>query len=227
MQRVVFLSKNEAWQEGLRVAPRYRGQGVSKILESHINQYLIKKNINTLRCCVYFNNKIMNASLPKKGWEKVKCYSLYQTTDFAFTDKQYTELKKIGQQDFSAVWPLVNQKDLYVSIGAKWQELTSQELIKLIVNERVWGFTQNNQLESIVIESKSETSQNKLWIGYINGNPATFTSLLEELKKLAYQKNSEYVGGFLPLNETFTTSFSEVGYQILDFENCWIYEKKY
>ena len=84
---------------------------------------------------------------------------------------------------------------------------------------------QNNQLESIVIESKSETSQNKFWIGYISGNPETFGTLLQGLKKLAYQKKCEYIGGFLPLNEIFTTSFSEAEYEMLDSENCCIYEK--
>ena len=225
MERVVRMSDSEAWKEGLRVAPRYRGLGISKILEFHINQYLIETNISTLRCCVYFKNKIMNTSLSKRGWVKVNRYSLYKAVDFDFTNKQYTKLKKLEQQEFNTVWSLVNDKDMYVSIGAKWQNLTSQELTKLIINERVWGFTQNNKLESIVIESKSETSTNKFWFGYINGNSATFTSLLQELKKLAYQKNSEYIGGFLPLNETFTTSFYEAGYQLLDFENCWIYEK--
>ena len=38
MERVVFLSGREAWLEGLRVAPCYRQQGISKILESHRNQ---------------------------------------------------------------------------------------------------------------------------------------------------------------------------------------------
>ena len=122
----------------------------------------------------------MNAYLPDKRWTKIKSYSLYQAVDFGFTNKQYTELTKLGQQDFNGVWSLVNQKDLYVSIGAKWQKLTSQELTKLIMNEKVWGLIQNNQLASIVIESKSEISQNKFYIGYINGNPATFTTLLRE-----------------------------------------------
>jgi GNAT superfamily N-acetyltransferase len=49
MQRVVLMSDDEAWWEGLRVDPNYRGRGLVSVLRSPMEQYLLTQNIRVLR----------------------------------------------------------------------------------------------------------------------------------------------------------------------------------
>jgi GNAT superfamily N-acetyltransferase len=58
MERVLIVSKKEAYWEGLRVDPSYQDQGLSKILEACINQYLYKANICVSRCYLLSDNKV-------------------------------------------------------------------------------------------------------------------------------------------------------------------------
>ncbi len=70
MERVLFLSDSEAWREGLRVDSRYRNQGLSKILDLNINQYLLSKNLKVSRTMILSDNQIMANILSKKGYKK-------------------------------------------------------------------------------------------------------------------------------------------------------------
>lgn len=226
IQRVVLMSQNEAWWEGLRVDFRYQRQGISKVLEYHRDKYLQENDIKILRCCIYFYNDIMSKILSRRTeWKKIENYSLYYCKK-PFLVSQKTILIQLKLNDFDSAISLIKEKDLYVSIGAKWQELTSKQLKKLLIEKKVWGLKQNNQLTNIVIKSKSETSQPKFWIGYIGGIKENLPILLQELKKLAYQQNCSYLGGFLPFNQIFNTSFSLAGYQMIEEEKCEIYERR-
>lgn len=59
--KVDIVSNFEAWWKAFRVDPYYRRQGLSKVLDSHVTQYLVENNITISRCCVYSDNEIGRA----------------------------------------------------------------------------------------------------------------------------------------------------------------------
>ncbi|WP_287297138.1 GNAT family N-acetyltransferase, partial [Moorena sp. SIO2C4] len=83
MQQVVILSKQEAWRSSLRVDRRYRRRGLSKLLDSHINNYLSQVNIPILRYCVLSDNEIMLKIVSRRGDNKIANYSIYKANILA------------------------------------------------------------------------------------------------------------------------------------------------
>ncbi len=75
MRRVVLMSDDEAWWEGLRVDPNYRGQGLVSVLRSPMEQYLLAHSIRISRNCVSSNNTIMKGIMARRGHEKVGSYA--------------------------------------------------------------------------------------------------------------------------------------------------------
>ena len=223
MERVVRMSDSEAWWEGLRVNPKYRGQGLSRLLESYMKHYLLENNISISRCSVLSNNQVMIDIMSRRGRRKIGSYAIYEAQP---VDSQNTQLVQFGQDKFDSVWLLITKSNfstLYASISDKCQELTKSQLRKRLVLGKVWGLQQDNQLLSIAVESPPAMSQSELWIGYVNGTKNTLSVLLRELRKLASHRDYSIIGGFFPLNDVSPTPLSLAGYQKLE-EEFWVYQ---
>ncbi|NEO45829.1 MAG: hypothetical protein F6K55_17560 [Moorea sp. SIO4A3] len=92
MQQVVILSKQEAWRSSLRVYRRYRRRGLSKLLDSHINNYLAQVNVPILRYCVLSDNELMLKIISRRGDQKIDSYSLYKADTIASPTNQLIQL---------------------------------------------------------------------------------------------------------------------------------------
>ena len=228
MERVVLMSDSEAWWEGLRVSPQYRGQGLSKILEFTINQYLVESGINISRCMILASNEIMADIMSKRGRKKVGNFDFYETDSI---NSPSTQLIKLNSNDLDYICSLVKnsndltlRQEIYVSYGGKWQEITVKELKKCLSLGKIWGLKKDDKLLSIAIESYSENSNEKFWIGYVNGTKNSLPTLLYELRKLAHSLGYTLVGGFFPCSEVLSVSFDLANY--IKINQRWVYEWK-
>ena len=231
IERVVRMSEKEAWVEGLRVDPNYRRQGLSRILESHINQYLSENNISVCRSCIYSDNEIMKGVMSRRGHKKIDSYAFYETKPIPMPISQ---LIKLTIEDLEDIWSFINkpnfsekQPNIYPSCVFKCQKLTSEKLRECLFLGKVFGLKQNEQLLSMAIEipleSYSEISNTELFIGYINSAQENLSTLLLELQKLAYYLKRSAIFAFFPINEILDLSLSRAGYQEFERE-CYVYE---
>lgn len=122
--------------------------------------------------------------------------------------------------------------------GSKWQELTSEKLKNHLNEGRVWGLKRGNELFAFAIQMPvytvdylEGTSQGSwkgahqtLWIGYANGTDEGLTTLLHELRQLAYSKGYLAVGGFFPISDRTLESLDIAGYQQAEELEYWVYE---
>lgn len=226
MERVMRMSDSEAWWEGLRVNPQYRGQGLSKILEFNINKYLVESGINISRCMILSSNEIMADIMSKRGRKKIGNFDFYEVESI---DSPSTQLIQLNSKDFDSICSLVKnynylnlRQNLYVSCGGKWQELTVKELRQRLASGKIWGLKEDDRLLSMAIESYSENSNQKFWIGYVNGTKNSLPTLLYELRKLAHCLGYTLVGGFFLCNEVLSVSFGLADY--IQINQRWVYE---
>jgi GNAT superfamily N-acetyltransferase len=228
MIRVVLMSEREAWWEGLRVDPRYRKRGLVKLLEASVERYLVAANINISRSAVLASNEIMNGIMIRRGRQKVGRYFWYVADSINSSPSQ---LKKLEISDFDSIWNLITTSPhfdrevcLYISRSAKWQELTAQNLTQRLVSGQAWGLKQDNHCQSMAIQSYLEGSNNSLWIGYATGDNNSFSTLLNELRSLAYCIGYPTVSGFFPQNSFVADALANAGYRKFDPEELWVYE---
>lgn len=228
MQRVVLMSDDEAWWEGLRVDPNYRGRGLVSVLRSPMEQYLLTQNIRVLRSCLSSDNTIMKGIMARRGYEKVGSYAPYVAEVLPSLPSQLVQL---DSSDCDSVGRFVTSSNvfeqkrcLYINRGAKWQELTLKQLKTRLNQGKVWGLKQNHQLRSMAIESYLEGSNQKFWIGYVNGTTENLPILMLELRNLAHHKGYQSIGGIFPICDLVLKSLEVADYRRITKEEYWVYE---
>jgi GNAT superfamily N-acetyltransferase len=228
MIRVVLMSEHEAWWEGLRVDRRYRGKGLVGVLRCHMERFLQEAGISVSRNCVSSENTIMNGIMARRGRQKVGRYAPYKADPI---DSSLSHLVQLSSDDFDSAWALVASSDfrtggpcLYINRGAKWQELTTQQLSDRLEAGLVWAIKQGHQVIAMAIQSYLEGSNKTLWIGYADGTTEGLTSLLRELRLLAHSEGYLAVAGIFPLCDRVLQSLTLAGYQRVEEQEYWVYE---
>ncbi|KYC44155.1 hypothetical protein WA1_03185 [Scytonema hofmannii PCC 7110] len=228
MIRLVLMSEREAWWEGLRVDPRYRKRGLVKVLEASVERYLAEANVSISRSAVLANNALMNDIMVRRDRQKVGCYFDYVAPSINSSSGQ---LKKLEISDFDSLSKLITiyphderEVCLYINRGAKWQELTAQQLTQRLKSGQVWGLKQNDCCQSMAIQSYLEGSNKTLWIGFATGDNESLPTLLHELRQLAYCMGYQTVSGMFPQNSFILDSLARAGYQKVESEELWLYE---
>ncbi len=229
MQEVTILSKQEAWQSSLRVDPCYRRRGLSKLLDSHTNQYLSQVNVPILRYCVYSDNEIMLKIISRRRDNKLDSYSLYKSDTIASVTHLLIQL---NLKNFDDILELIHRQNLlnkkqifYTQLITKCQTLTSKVLKECLLQGKIFGLIQNESLQGIAIQSYSEVSEEEFYIGYLHGEPEILTVLLCELCKLAYSLGSSVVRGLFPLNDLFGDALSQAAFQRIHQAEAGIYQR--
>ncbi|MEM1168465.1 MAG: GNAT family N-acetyltransferase [Cyanobacteria bacterium P01_H01_bin.35] len=207
--RVFLVSDSEAWWEGLRVDRAYRGQGIARILNSQIEEFLRENNVKISRCIVRSEDQVMLGMMTRRNRKIIANYIPHRSTPIStvesLSDSTFTQL---NNYDLNSAWKLINSPDFYgennffyVCPGAKWQELT-MELLKNIIEEGlVWGMKQSDRLVSLAIQSSLERDKEVFWLGYVRGTKESLPILLLELRHLGFQKKYSSIGGFFPTCE--------------------------
>ena len=230
--RVALVSDSEAWWEGLRVAPAYRGRGIASILESEREQFVQEAHLKVSRTCVSSDNTIRNKMMAKRGRRKLATYVYHQAISRENSNgHKITQIVQLNWPDFNSTWRLINNSEflsenpcLYVNRGAKWQELTPEQLKTCLEHGRVWGYKQNDELRSLAIESPLEASRQTFCVGYIKGKSETLPILLLKLRQLAFEKGYSTVGGFFPIDDYLLKSLEKAGYCKANLGEVWVYQ---
>ena len=228
MERVVLMSEQEAWWEGLRIDPRYRGQGLVGVLRPYLEQYLQEAGISISRTCISSENCIMQGIMARRDRKRVGRYTSYNADPI---DSPLTQLVQLTKDDCDVAWQRVTSQNffteercLYIQRGAKWQELTTQQLSQRIEAGLVWGVKQGKQVLSLTIQSYLEGSNQMLWVGYANGTAESLPILLRELRLLAHRQGYRAVGGIFPFCDFVIESLNIAGYKRTEEQEYWVYE---
>lgn len=227
MTRVVRLSEQEGWWEGLRVDPQYRGRGLVGVLEPQVKQYFREVGVKVIRSCVAQWNTVMHGIVQRRGYQLIGCYQLYQIDAVGASVRQ---IGKLAGDDLGAVWSFLNREgdltfsSLFVSRGAKWQALTIEQLSDRLSAGLVWGYRQGNDLQSLLIQSYMESADATLWVGYVDGKLENLPVLLQEMRILAAQQGYPSVSGFFPKSDRMVELLQHAGYCPSSEEEFWVYE---
>ncbi|MBD1909388.1 MULTISPECIES: GNAT family N-acetyltransferase [unclassified Leptolyngbya] len=233
MTRMVQLSDQEGWWEGLRVDPQYRGRGVVRCLDPAIAHYFQSRNISTIRCCVGAWNHAMPPIIKRRGYELVGRYLIHsaeaisvETVNLKATSTK--PLKQLTVDDCEQAWQLIQQgkeSPLFICRGAKWQTLTRKQLQERLQGGKVWGYW-HHPLQGLLIQSHLENEDSVLWVGHIEGNPDGLVGLLEGMKSLAFHLKYPKVSGFFLKTAPLLSALEQAGYSASPTGEFWVYEKR-
>lgn len=231
VERVALMSEREAWWEGLRVDPRYRGRGLVGRMRPHVRRYLWEHNITVSRMATSSENTIVHGMAARRGMQRVGRYVLYEAAPM---DAPLDRLEQLTGDDFDAAWALLESSDifagvhhLYVSRGWAWQELTPRQLRTRIDSGKVWGLRQGRQVIGLTILSPAEGGEEQLWIGYADATLEALPTLLSELRRLAQRERCPKVGGHFPTLDRILQALEIARYRQAWEPEMWVYETRY
>ena len=231
IERVLLMSEHEAWWEGLRVDPQYRGRGLVAAMRPHARRYLEEHGITIGRMATASTNTIVQGMAARRGMQRVGRYVLYEAEA---VDAPLTRLRPFAPEDFEAVWAFLEASELfaavhrlYASRGWAWQELTPQQLRQRLEGGTVWGFQEDARVTAMAILSRPEDGENPLWPGYVDGAAEPLAELLRELRRLAHARGRAKVRGHFPIFDRVLQALEAAGYRRAWDPEVWVYERRY
>jgi GNAT superfamily N-acetyltransferase len=228
MTRVVQLSRHEGWWEALRVDPQYRRQGLVRQLDPAIDHYFQTRGIATVRCCVARWNSGVPDLIGRQGYVPI---ADYQQHSAPAVDAPLKQLTQLSESEVETVWQFIGERHsappLFVSRGAKWQQLTIEQIQERLRDGNIWGYWQQQELQGLMVQSHLESADSSLWVGYLEGTAPDLPDLLQEIKQLASHLGYPTASGFLPKTKDWPTLLEQADYSTSSGDEFGVYEKQF
>lgn len=224
MTRLVRLSEEEGWWEGLRVDRSYRRLGLGAKLSETTLQAAKQWGLRTLRTAILQTNTPMHPFAQQWGYRPLADYGVYGA---AAQPGSLQTLQPLQPHHLGPIWAALqrwNAPTLFVSHGAKWQTLTRSILAKRLAAGRVWGMREGDRLHSLFIHSDRDTPNGTLWIGWLHSTDAALQPTLQDLRHLAHQQGFGAIGGFLSDSEALRPGLTAMGYSTTFASAFRVYE---
>jgi GNAT superfamily N-acetyltransferase len=186
-----FQTKHDAWLEGVRVHPDYRGLGIAGKLNRKLVDYAASKGATVARLSTDLDNKASRRHLTRTGFKLLQSYPRH-TSKRPLT-KQSTGLSKVRRYN-DTLWKHVKTSEAYrdykglYAEGWTWYPLTAQRLRDLVKKGSVLQTKKssaNDQSISIMIPDGEGFS-----IGYLSGKQDELETFARYLRYLLSRKKT-------------------------------------
>ena len=132
MGKLTVVSPTEAWLEGGRVAPRWRGKGIATALIAHRIDYARRRGFRVLRFSTASDNTPIHRAARTFGFTRVAVLARHEAPAMRGSPPPRATVAK-SRAVFRRVGPLVQRGN-----GWEWRELTSRDVRIAVARGRVF-----------------------------------------------------------------------------------------
>jgi len=184
-----FQTRRDAWLEGVRVHPDYRGLGIAGKLNKALFEYAASNGAKVARLCTGLDNKASRRHLSRTGFRLLQLYARYSSKRPLI--KQPSGVSKVRKYN-DTLWKQVKTSQNYrhykglFADGWTWYPLTPQNLKELVRNGRVLqtkNDSSNDQSISIMIPDEEGFT-----IGFMSGSTYQLETHARYLRYLLSKK---------------------------------------
>jgi GNAT superfamily N-acetyltransferase len=180
------IFEKQAWIEGMRIHPKYRRKGLGKSMLLHAESIMQNK---TTRLIIESENHpsiILAKSMGYYLEEKWQLYSMplaKQSSGVKITNNILQVKNLINSVTYADSW--------------KWLSLDSEELQKLIDQERVVMSVDNDKTLAMGIWNRYRDFPRVFQVGYLNGTKDGMVNILRYIQNKSYDLNCERIQIFV------------------------------
>jgi len=228
-----MLNATEAWQEGMRVDPTFRRQGIAHQLTLEASAEAIRRGATTIRLLTDSTNAASIHMVEQARWQQVGAYSIYTAVPLTSIPRHNVGLDEpvlatladldeiIEYLDVSSIFPAVG--GIYYSdfIGYRISDTLLKEQIG---RGEIYLLKRWQRLDGLAIVAMREDWRgNYLSLGYIDGTTESISLLAYFLRRKLTELSMEQVRAYVPdlmmVRDAFTAAEYEWdGHTFLTYE---------
>lgn len=224
--KVTMISATEAWLEGLRVNPEYRGVGVAQAMYDAAETTARKRYARVARYATFSGNTAIHKLSERFGYRRVARFMEFSASAAPgpLPERLRLEDAPVAEVLLSTAAGLAASGGLYAG-GWHCQELRGGRLREHIVHGEAYALYRDGRPLAVTLVSSAAPGES-LRLGFLGGNAAAIAELARQLRALAQEIGCPCVQVVLPALESSEEAVREAGYEPSWDQEVWIYERR-
>lgn len=227
--KITFLTPDQVWLEGLRVAPEFRRRGIAGHFLDYSLAYGHEHGARVVRIGTGGHNTAVHTLMARASMERLGTYVLRNAEPL--TQGPRPRILATGQAGPVAAFlrdsPVLDRTHGLYNFDWVWQELSA---------ERVAHFLESSQMAALMAADGKVAALatihfvprgGTMWVGFADGQASAVAELAMAIRVHAAQVGAEGVSIMLPDLPWLRDAFSEAGYSPGEWEGeLWIFERR-
>jgi GNAT superfamily N-acetyltransferase len=218
-----MLSETEAWQEGMRVDPAYRQQGIAHQLTLEASAEAMRRGATTVRLLTESTNYASIHLVERAYSRQVGAFALYTAppvTSVPQHNAGLDELSLATSEDLNEIVDYLNASSLFPSVGGLYYEdfigyrISDTLLAEKIQAGQIYLLRRWDRLDGLTIAAPREDWRGKyLFIGYVDGTTESISLIAYTLRHKLPELGLEQVRAAVPDLMMVRDAFSGAEYE--------------
>src|SRR6266700_234693 len=177
--RLHMLTATDAWQEGMRVDPAYRHQGISRHLSLAVAAEALRRGATTFRTLIHSTNQISLHIVEQAHFRRVSAFALYTAVPLTSPSQHTRGLEEPGlarPDDLMEIVAYLKTSRIFSTLGGLYYagytgyRLSDTLLAEKIQAGQVFLVRRDACLDGVAIAEPREDEQGPhLFLGYLDG----------------------------------------------------------
>jgi ribosomal protein S18 acetylase RimI-like enzyme len=208
MVHIQMLTSIDAWLEGLRVDPAFRGQGIARLLMDEAVLEAMQRGAEYIRLLIGSTNTRSIQIVERSFWRQIGSFALYRASSLPIVGRATSQVRTqlATMDDLDEVIDYLNASNNFPLIGGVYyvgftgSPITQELLQAKIAKRQVYLLRRWDRLDGLAIAEVSEEQQHVyLSVGYIDGMTVESISLIAyDLRYLLTELEVEQVRIYAP-----------------------------
>lgn len=223
MVHLQMVDETDAWQEGMRVDPAYRQQGIAWKLSLAANAEAMRRGATTTRLLTESTNTASIHLVERAFFRRVGVFAPYTATpvtNVPRSNAMLDELVLARPEDLPEIIAYLDVSNVFPTTGGLYYEgfvahrISDRLLAAKIQANQIYLLRRWERLDGLAIaEIREGGSGRHLFIGYIDGTTESISLLAYTLRRKVVEMEIEEVRAAVPDLTLVRDAFSGAEYQ--------------
>ena len=230
LARLAHFGEQDWWDQGLRVHPDFRGQGIA----SHLHEYLLswwqRFGTGVLRLTTTADRYPVHHLTERTGFERIGEFTFFAAPAIKNHSHQFTPLL-VGQAQEALVFvrqsPLLDWQYGLLNWGWEWTSPELKWILEAIEKGRAWWWKDRQGLLLAYVEEGDEDDPPALAIALVAGPLEIAAQILQDFRSLAGSEGYDDAAWVASLGNQLAPILSQTGYTRHWDNSVYLYAKKH
>lgn len=203
-----MLNQTDAWQEGMRVDPAYRRQGIARLLVLEAGAEAMRRGATTIRLLIESTNTTSIHMVEQSTFRQVGAFALHSATPVNSVPQHNAGLAEpvlATTADLDQIIDYLNVSSIFPAAGGLYYAgFTGHRISDTLLREKieagqVFLLRRWERLDGLAIAEIRDGQQGKrLFIGYIDGTTESISLIAYALRRRLMEQGIEQVEAAVP-----------------------------